>query len=205
MGTVITAVVAIGGANLGTYFDYTRNNYDYAKLGNKTTISLSNAPQGDALVEQALRTAKLAVIGHTAPMEASLELALDRVDGTLSAHYQMVWNTNKGLEKRDVEDITLTWRLDHGRFVPREAVTRYHYKTVSFDLPDKEPVIVIQNPAHTPGIPGTVPHYKDNDYGVVDVFTDFSAVKWTGSCLSTGLPQKFGALAVDFKAEMRVK
>ncbi len=203
----IGALVAIGGANLGTYFDHVRNNYDYAKLGNRTSISLASAPREDELVKMALGTAKLAVVGHTAPAEASLGMELDMVKGTLSAHYQMVWNTNKGMDKRDVEDITVTWKLDDdNRFAPQKAVTRYHYKTVELDLPhDRTPVILIQNPAHTPGVPGTVPHYAGNDYGAVDAFTEFSATKWAGSCLSTGLPQKFGALAVDFKAEIEVK
>ncbi len=207
IGVALFSAIAIGGANLGTYFDYIRNNFDYGKFGNRTAISLRNAPQNDALLEETLRTAKLAVVGHAAPQEASLELELDRMGGTLSAHYQMVWNTNKGMKKRDVEDITITWKLDaQGRFVPQKAVTRYHYKTVCFDLPQyRKPVIVIQNPAHTPGIPGTVPHYANNDYGVADVFTDFSAGKWAGSCLSTGLPQEFRALGVDFRTEIKIK
>ncbi|MBD3210040.1 hypothetical protein GF318_01520 [Candidatus Micrarchaeota archaeon] len=101
--------------------------------------------------------------------------------------------------------MTIHWNYDEGsnRFIPDRAVTRYHYREVELSLsPGNPPVIVIQNPAHTPGIPGPSPGYLDHEPETVDVFTMFSAEKWVGCSLSAGLPQTFRALDVSFRAEI---
>jgi len=201
-----TAAVAIGGANLGTYFDQAYHNHPYGSMRNKTAMVLEgDRKPSDPLEEKALSTATLKVVGNKAPEEATVKLRLYAQDGStrLTAHYTMVWDTNRGLAKRDVEDITINWELRGDHFRPTDAQTRFHYKAVGFSLSqDSEPVIVITNPAHTPAIPGSVPKYLDGKPGLVDIFTVFSAEKWAGSCLSFGYPQGFDSMDVRFNAEI---
>lgn len=209
-GATIFSAIAIGGANLGTYFDYTYNNYDYGKFENKTTLDIKGQQPSNPRVKQALEAATLKLVGAKAPEEASLKLEIiDKPDGktVLEGDYVMVWSTNKGLEHRDEEELKMTWVYSESqdRFIPEKAETRYHYKWVEMPLGGlvEQPVVVIQNPAHTPGIPGASPRYIQGSPAVVDIFTLFSAEKWAGSCLSTGLPQEFHSMQVNFSVTMR--
>jgi len=204
-GVALASTLAIGGANLGTYFDYKYNNYDYNRLQNRTALVLGKDVQEDtALVRRALEAVKLKVVGAVPPESAGLVLQLRKEgDSTmLDARYIMVWSTNKGVAHRDEEEVRITWRFSEkaDRFEPLTALTRYHHKWVEMPLAGlkEAPVIVIQNPAHTPGIPGTSLSYRDGSVALVDVFTVFSAEKWAGSSLATGLPNKFDAMPVSF-------
>lgn len=202
-----TGTVAICGANLGTYFDYTYNTYNYRSMGNMTTISFRGGSREDSLMNRAIETARVPIIGSSPPDEAQLFLRLDRSGETttLTARYVMVWPTNKGVEHRDEEEAIIRWNYDEpaNRFVPVSAQTRYHYRNVHFSLsPDWEPVIVIQNPAHTPGFPGAVPRYEGRGPGLVDNFTLFSAENWAGSSLSLGAPNKFRAMDVSLQTQL---
>lgn len=201
-----TAAAAIGGANLGTYFDQSYHNHPYRSMRNRTGMVLEGGSRSlDPLEEKALSAATLKVVGNKPPEQATVKLRLYAQDGAtrLSAHYTMAWNTNKGIAKRDVEDITVNWELKGDRFHPVDAKTRFHYKAVGFSLGlDSEPVIVVTNPAHTPAIPGSVPKYLDGGPGLVDIFTVFSAEKWAGSCLSLGWPQRFDTIEVRFTAKL---
>ncbi len=205
--TALAAGIAIGGANLGTYFDYKYNNYDYRRLENRTTLDVGGVPRS-RIIEKALEAARLRLVGAKPPEEARLRLELSagsRGVTALDADYIMVWSTNKGIEHRDEEEVRMRWEYSDSldRFVPLSASTRYHYRWVEMNLRgEDEPVIVIQNPAHTPGIPGTVPRYTGGAPGIVDVFTLFAAEKWAGSCLSSGLPQRFGPMEVRFSTEI---
>ena len=210
---VLTSAVAIGGANLGTYFDYTYNTYPYHEFGNKTKFKIREIK--DPLMQKALETARVPIIGNKAPDSADVDLVLSVEGGkkVLTAKYTMVWPSNKGMKKRDEEVIDIAWVYDekYDRFDPLSAMTRYHYKWVDMPLHSMDDVvIVIQNPAHTPGVPGSYLRYMPEHFdpkapkyatpNTVDVFTMFSAEKWAGSCLSTGLPHKFEALDVTFNA-----
>lgn len=197
---VFTSAVAIFGANLGTYFDYVYNTHDYQSMGNRTKLETQKSPQ-DPMMELALTTAKIPVIGAHPPEKAQLFISLDKESGILTTKYLMVWPTNKGVSKRDEEMIMIYWNYDESanRFVPDRAVTRYHHKNVEFNFSPKDnPVIVIQNPAHTPGIPGPSPRYLEGEPDALDIFTLFSAEKWAGCSLLMDLPQEFSALGVSF-------
>jgi hypothetical protein len=202
----LTSVVAIGGANLGTYFDYVFNNFEYGKLRNKTTLTIKSGHAEDTPeLRSALEAAVVKVVGAVPPEKADLYLRLDK-DGegntTLSTRYVMVWSTNKGVKHRDEEEVRISWKYSESgeRFVPLMGLTRYHNKWVEMPLAGlkDKPVIVIQNPAHTPGIPGTSLRYIEGQPGPVDVFTDFAARKRAGSCLSLNKPQRFDSKDVNF-------
>ena len=203
------AATAILGANLGTFFDYKYNNpASYSKMKNRTKLEFASMLDlSDPKIRKAVETATVKVVGARPPTSAMAFMELYQENGVtkLSSRYVMTWPTNKGLTKYDEEEMTIIWKYSEtdGRFVPEKAKTRYHYKTVEFALSgNDEPVLVIQNPAHTPGIPGPAPRYDDS-IGVVDVFTTFSAEKWAGSCIATGLPQKFDSMPVAFNAVLR--
>jgi len=207
-GAALLSLTAIAGANLGTYLDYAYDNYDYRKLENKTEIALKGVLNEAGPVKSALEAVRVKVVGAVPPEIADLYLKLEN-DGQkvlLSARYVMVWSTNKGIAHRDEEEVRISWLYSEseGRFLPLTAQTRYHNKWVEMPLAGLKdaPVIVIQNPAHTPGIPGASLRYIDDSPGAVDIFTVFSAEKWAGSCLSSGLPQKFSTMPVTFNTEI---
>jgi len=201
---LIVSAIAIGGANLGTYFDYVYNNYGYRKaFRNRTVLVLKGPKPEDEITDAALETARLMVVGAAAPESAKLSIKITKNNDsiTMSTEYAMYWSNSHIIKKRDEEILTVIWSYDsrESRFIPIRALTRYHYKEVEFDLGTMEAlVIVVQNPAHTPGIPGALPHYTRGSPGALDIFTKFSAEKWAGSCLSTGLPQHFSSLGVEF-------
>ncbi|VVC04214.1 Uncharacterised protein [Candidatus Bilamarchaeum dharawalense] len=200
------AVTAIFGANLGTYFDYKYNNpASYSQMQNRTKLEFSSAPDlSNPKTRKAVETANVKIVGFQPPSSAMVFLELS--GDILTARYVMIWPTNKGVAKHDEEEMTITWKYSEGRFAPEKAQTRYHYKTVEFALNgNDDPVIVIQNPAHTPGIPGPAPRYVDGSFDIIDVFTTFSAEKWAGACVATDLPQKFDGMAVTFNAALTVK
>lgn len=205
--TLFSSAVAIGGANLGTYFSYKYHNHNYKKMSNKTKIALQDAVDNNEITKAALKAAQLRVVGAKSPEEAKLEIILITNKGNveMESTYTMVWNTNKGMEKRDVEKMMIRWRFDQEerKFIPYEAQTRYHYKTVKLPLSGRVPAIVIQNPAHTPGIPGANAQYEES-VKVVDVFTLFSAEKWAGSSLLCNLPHEFKSLVIVFKTKIEV-
>jgi hypothetical protein len=205
--TLFTSAVAIGGANLGTYFSYKYHNHEYKSMPNKTRIALQGEVDNDSIINAALNAAKIRVVGTKAPEEAKLNILIVKngEETTLETSYTMVWNTNKGVKKRDEEIMIIRWKLDskEKKFVPYEAQTRYHYKTVKFPLSGRVPAIVIQNPAHTPGIPGTQARYQE-PIKIVDVFTLFSAEKWAGSSLACGAPHEFKAMNVTFRTGVNV-
>ena len=157
-GFAAFSLVAIFGANLGTYFSYRYHNYDYSAFPNKTTIKLVGTEDAGDLIKLALETAKLKVIGSKPPQSAELFIKLiKKGDETqLLTRHVMVWGHSHVIEKRDEEEVAIRWKYDEekNRFIPEEGSTRYHYKNVVFGLRgDESPVIVIQNPAHTPGSP----------------------------------------------------
>jgi hypothetical protein len=205
--TFFTSAVAIGGANLGTYFSYKYHNYEYKKMPNRTKISLQGSVEKNDIIKAALNAAKIRIVGSKKPEEAKLDLMIIKEKGgiLLETNYTMVWNTNKGVKKRDEEIMNIKWKYDskQKKFIPYEAQTRYHYKTVKLPLSGRVPAIVIQNPAHTPGIPGAQVRYMGR-IRIVDVITLFSAEKWAGSSLSCGLPHEFRAMYVTLKTKVEV-
>jgi|GEM_PF-5423021 len=206
-GFAAFSLTAIFGATLGTYFSYRYHNHDYSEFPNRTKMNFSLEGNADNLIKLALETAKLKVIGSKPPQSAELFIKITKGDDgvRLLTRHVMVWGHSHIIEKRDEEEVAIKWRYDEkkNRFIPEEGSTRYHYKNVVFGLrEDEQPVIVIQNPAHTPGIPGSVPFYADTEPGIIDAFTMFSAEKWAGSCLSTGLPGEFSSLEVPFSVRI---
>jgi hypothetical protein len=203
--TIFTSSIAIGGANLGTYFDYKFHNYDYGKMKNRTTLLLKGKVDKNETIKLALEAAKIKIIGSKAPEEATLKVKLEERGGDtfLETNYRMIWNTNKGIKKRDVEDVIIRWKLVKTlkKFVAFEAQTRFHFKKVNLELSNQNPVIVITNPAHTPMIPGANVRYE-GDPNTTDIFTVFSVEKWAGSSLSCSLPNEFKSLIVTFLTEV---
>jgi hypothetical protein len=205
--TFFTSAVAIGGANLGTYFSYKYHNYEYRNMPNRTRLYLTNRVEENSITKAAQKAARIRIVGSKEPEEAKVDILIinDKGKTYLETNYTLVWNTNKGMKKRDEEIMNIKWEYDpeKGGFIPYEAQTRYHYKNVAMPLSGRVPAIVIQNPAHTPGIPGAKVSYQ-GPIKIVDVFTLFSAEKWAGSSLSCGLPHEFRAMDMRLKARVEV-